>query len=136
MSSVYFDPLVGGDGSTVTDDDNASTGLANGGAVIRIVPMFQQVVNVAAFVVIKSALAVSSSATAVAAAATAVAASDSITQLGSATGLQTTGASVVVNTSAPPKTNQILIATSPTAATWQDAPKTTPDFLLINAGII
>lgn len=48
MSSVTFSTTVGGDGSTVTDDDNASTGLGNGGALIRLVPMMQQVVNVAA----------------------------------------------------------------------------------------
>jgi hypothetical protein len=47
MSSVTFSTTVGGDGSTVTDDDNATTGLGNGGALIRLVPMMQQVVNVA-----------------------------------------------------------------------------------------
>ena len=135
MASVYFDPLAGGDGSTVTDDDNATTGLGNGGALIRLVPMFQQIVNVALFVVTKAVLAVSSASTAVSAAATATSAANGITQLGSATGLQTTGAAVMLNTSAPPIANQIIIATSPTTATWQDAPKTTPDFLLINAGI-
>lgn len=51
MSSVTFSTAVGGDGSTVTDDDNATTGLGNGGALIRLVPMMQQVVNVAAFTV-------------------------------------------------------------------------------------
>lgn len=51
MSSVTFDTVVGGDGSTVTDDDNATTGLGNGGSLIRLVPAFQQVVNVAAYVV-------------------------------------------------------------------------------------
>ena len=51
MSSVTFSTTVGGDGSTVTDDDNATTGLGNGGALIRLVPMMQQVVNVAAHVV-------------------------------------------------------------------------------------
>jgi hypothetical protein len=51
MSSVTFSTTVGGDGSTVTDDDNATTGLGNGGALIRLVPMMQQVVNVAAYTV-------------------------------------------------------------------------------------
>jgi hypothetical protein len=51
MSSVTFSTTVGGDGSTVTDDDNATTGLGNGGALIRLVPMMQQVVNVASHVV-------------------------------------------------------------------------------------
>lgn len=51
MSSVTFSTTVGGDGSTITDDDNATTGLGNGGALIRLVPMMQQVVNVAAYTV-------------------------------------------------------------------------------------
>ena len=51
MSSVTFSTTVGGDGSTVTDDDNATTGLGNGGALIRLVPMMQQVVDVASYVV-------------------------------------------------------------------------------------
>lgn len=51
MSSVTFSTTVGGDGSTVTDDDNATTGLGNGGALIRLVPMMQQSVAVAAFAV-------------------------------------------------------------------------------------
>jgi hypothetical protein len=51
MSSVTFSTTVGGDGSTVTDDDNATTGLGNGGALIRLVPMMQQVVNVAEYTV-------------------------------------------------------------------------------------
>lgn len=47
MGSVYFDPAVGGDGSTVTDDANATTGLANGGHRIRFVPALSQVVAIA-----------------------------------------------------------------------------------------
>ena len=136
MSSVYFDPLVGGDGSIVTDDDNATTGLMNGGATIRLVPMIQQVVNVANYVLTKAAQVLSNTNTAISAAATATAAANGITQLGAATGLQTTGEAVMVNASAPPTTGKILIATSSTTATWQDAPKTTPDFLIMSQGII
>lgn len=51
MSSVTFSAGVGGDGSTVTDDDNASTGLANGGHATRFVPALAQVVAVAQNVV-------------------------------------------------------------------------------------
>lgn len=47
MTSVYFDPAVGGDGSTVTDDANPTTGLANGGHRTRFVPALAQVVAVA-----------------------------------------------------------------------------------------
>jgi hypothetical protein len=41
-----------------------------------------------------------------------------------ATSLATTGASVQVNTAIPPSTGQALIATSPTAATWQSVAST------------
>ena len=51
MASVTFSPSVGGDGSTVTDDDDPSTGLGNGGSLLRLVPAFENVVNVAEKVV-------------------------------------------------------------------------------------
>jgi hypothetical protein len=76
MSSVTFSTTVGGDGSTVTDDDNATTGLGNGGALIRLVPMMQQVVNVAAYTV---SVGGGANDDAVAAAASAVAAGSSAT---------------------------------------------------------
>jgi hypothetical protein len=47
MASVTFSVSVGGDGSTVTDDANASTGLANGGHRTRFVPALGQIVAVA-----------------------------------------------------------------------------------------
>ena len=47
MATVTFPPAVGGDGSTVTDDANPSTGLANGGHRTRFVPSLAQVVAVA-----------------------------------------------------------------------------------------
>jgi hypothetical protein len=50
MSSVQFDPSVGGDGSTVTDDSNPTTGLAAGGFRTRLVPAFLQFVNIANWV--------------------------------------------------------------------------------------
>lgn len=55
---------------------------------------------------------------------------------GIATALATSGSPVVVNSTTPPVAKQILTATSSTTATWQDSPKSMPDFLLINAGII
>ena len=147
MASVTFPSSLGGDDSTITDDDNATTGLMNGGATIRLVPMISQLVAVCSWTVnyISTSLTTigasisSASSSAAAALASQIAAANSVTQvntLGSATGLQTTGAAVMVNASAPPVEKQIIIATSPTTATWQDAPKTTPDFILINAGII
>jgi hypothetical protein len=46
MASVTFPPAIGGDGSTVTDDANATTGLGNGGHRLRFIPTFTQLVNV------------------------------------------------------------------------------------------
>jgi len=51
MSLVTFSTSVGGDGSTVTDDDNATTGLKEGGWKTRFVPALAQEVAVAAYVV-------------------------------------------------------------------------------------
>lgn len=46
-NSVTFPPKLGGDGSTVTDDDNATTGLGNGGHRTRFVPAMGQIVAIA-----------------------------------------------------------------------------------------
>ena len=51
MASVTFLPEVGGNGLTVTDDANPTTGLANGGHRARFVPALAQVVAVASHVV-------------------------------------------------------------------------------------
>jgi hypothetical protein len=81
MTSVTFSAGVGGDGSTVTDDANATTGLANGGHRTRFVPALAQVVAVAAHVVTKAGEANDDAAAAAgsqsAAAASALAASGS-----------------------------------------------------------
>ena len=53
-NSVTFLTSVGGDGSTVTDDRNPTTGLANSGHRKRFVPALSQVVAVAAYVVDKA----------------------------------------------------------------------------------
>ncbi|MGB4498880.1 MAG: hypothetical protein WBI40_09280 [Methylococcaceae bacterium] len=50
MGLFHADTTVGGDGSDFTDDDNVTTGLFNGGHIIRLVPMFQNIVNIAIFV--------------------------------------------------------------------------------------
>ena len=60
MSSVYFDPAVGGDGSTVTDDSSPSTGLANGGHRSRFVPSLSNIVSVGNFTLAKANAAASS----------------------------------------------------------------------------
>lgn len=64
MSSVYFDPALGGDGTTVTDDGNPSTGLANGGHRTRFVPAMANVIGVATFVQTKAAQAAADASTA------------------------------------------------------------------------
>jgi hypothetical protein len=74
MSSVTFDVAVGGDGSTVTDDNNATTGLREGGWKTRFVPCFTQQVAVANYIVTKAGEA-STSATAASSSATSAAAS-------------------------------------------------------------
>ena len=60
MASVTFPPAIGGDGSTVTDDANPSTGLANGGHRLRFVPALAQLVAVAANAVASAAAALAS----------------------------------------------------------------------------
>src|SRR5258708_6853483 len=46
-NQVTFSANVGGDGSTVSDDSSATTGLANGGFRTRLVPMFTQIIVIA-----------------------------------------------------------------------------------------
>ncbi|MEN9885538.1 MAG: hypothetical protein RL758_116 [Pseudomonadota bacterium] len=72
MSSVYFDPAVGGNGSTVSDDANPSTGLADGGHRTRFVPALAQVVAIAGNTVTKAQEAAASAASASASALTAI----------------------------------------------------------------
>jgi hypothetical protein len=79
MASVYFDPAVGGDGSTVTDDSNASTGLDNGGHRTRFVPALAQIVAIAANVVAKAAAATASAASALGAPGTNATSTSSLT---------------------------------------------------------
>lgn len=51
MASVTFSSTVGGNNSTVTDDANATTGLAGGGHRTRFVPALAQIVAIAQYVV-------------------------------------------------------------------------------------
>ncbi|MCK5769463.1 hypothetical protein [Algiphilus sp.] len=60
MASVTFPAGLGGDGSTVTDDDNASTGLGNGGHRLRFVPALAQTVVMAQTAKDRAAAAASS----------------------------------------------------------------------------
>ena len=72
--SVTFSTAIGGDGSTVTDDDNATTGLRDGGWRTRFVPCFTNQVSIANYVVTKAGEAAASQ-TAAGSSATAAAAS-------------------------------------------------------------
>ena len=56
-NTAYFDPAVGGNGLTVTDDGNPTTGLDNDGHRERFVPALAQVVAVAGNTVTKATLA-------------------------------------------------------------------------------
>lgn len=47
MASVTFPIVLGGDGSTVSDDSNPTTGLANGGHRTRFVPALSNTVKIA-----------------------------------------------------------------------------------------
>lgn len=49
--SVTFSTTIGGDGSTVTDDNNATTGLRDGGWKTRFIPCFTNQVAIANYVV-------------------------------------------------------------------------------------
>ncbi len=57
MSSVTFPTDLGGDGSTVTDDNNPNTGLDDGGHITRFVPALAQTVIMARTAADKAALA-------------------------------------------------------------------------------
>lgn len=72
MASVTFLEAVGGDGSTVTDDSNATTGLDGRGYVERFVPALAQVVAVAGYTVTTAGAASTSASAAAASAASAL----------------------------------------------------------------
>jgi hypothetical protein len=74
MASVTFPAGVGGDGSTVTDDANPTTGLANGGHRTRFVPALSQMVAVAQNTVAQATSAASNATIAASSAATATSA--------------------------------------------------------------
>lgn len=93
MASVTFSSAVGGDNSVVTDDSNATTGLANYGYTTRLVPAFGQIVAVANYTLGRAVAAAASETAAAASAASAVNApgtnATSTTSLAIATGSKT-----------------------------------------------
>jgi hypothetical protein len=62
-NSVTFPSSIGGDDNTYTDDNNPDTGLAGGGAAVRLIPMFSNVVNIANYVITVGSNAVNAPAT-------------------------------------------------------------------------
>ncbi|MET3527269.1 hypothetical protein [Phenylobacterium koreense] len=85
MTSATFPPEVGGDGSTVSDDSNPTTGLGNGGHRTRFVPALGQVVAVAQWVVAKAQEVASLALNILNAPATSATSSSSLTLAGSGT---------------------------------------------------
>ncbi|MFL9899062.1 hypothetical protein PQR71_13010 [Paraburkholderia fungorum] len=71
-NQVTFPTNVGGDGSTVTDDSSATTGLANGGFRTRLLPMFTNIINIANWILGQTNAASTSASNAANSAATAV----------------------------------------------------------------
>jgi hypothetical protein len=112
MASVYFDPAVGGDGSTVTDDANATTGLDGRGYVSRFVPALAQVVAVAGFTVTTAGNAATSASAAAASAASALGApgtnATSITSLAVGTGSK----SLTIQTGKAYSVGQVVVIAS------------------------
>lgn len=123
MSSVTFPPTLGGDGSTVTDDANPSTGLANGGHRTRFVPALSQAVAVMSSAV--SQVQADADAADAAAAAAAAAAATSINAPGTNA---TSTSSVLVGTGSKSLTTQagkLFVPGQPVMIARTSAPGTT-----------
>lgn len=73
MTSVTFPTALGGDGSTVSDDADPTTGLRNAGYKTRFVPALQQAINVVETGLNKAAAAAASEVNAANSAASALA---------------------------------------------------------------
>lgn len=94
MASVTFPAGLGGDGSTVTDDSNPTTGLGNGGHRTRFIPALSQMVVIASGGVTQTAANASTAATQAGnAASSAIAAANSAATAANAPGTQATSAS-------------------------------------------
>lgn len=123
-NSVTFSTTVGGDGSVITDDSNASTGLGNGGHRVRFVPALSQTVAVAANTVTTatasatSATASATSATASAASATAAAASATLAAAEAASILSNPATSATSTTSLTLATGAQVLTTTPTGKSF------------------
>lgn len=123
MASVTFPPALGGDGSTVTDDANPSTGLANGGHRARFVPSLAQAVAV------MSGAVTQVEADAIAAAASEAAAAVSASTAINAPGTNATSTSSVLigtgNKSLTVQTGKLFVVGQPVMIARTSAPGTT-----------
>jgi hypothetical protein len=115
-NEVYFDPLVGGDGSRVTDDDNPNTGLANGGALLRLVPMFTQMIAVCNWVINSISTSLSDIASSIDAAAASASAALSSANAAAASAAQ---AAQQANTLTATSTTSLAIGTGSKTFTTQ-----------------
>jgi hypothetical protein len=153
MSSVTLDVAVGGDGSTVTDDNNATTGLRDGGWRTRFVPCFTNQVAIANYVV-NAALTVLGGATTNSTSTTSLAISTgskslTLAQSGKA---YTIGQYVIIASTASPSNNMVGQITSfsgtslvvnvttingaGTISAWSISVTTSPNFLSLTGGIM
>lgn len=85
MTSVYFDPALGGDGSTVSDDADPTTGLKKGGHRTRFALALNQMIAMIGFSKTQATAAAASAASALNAPGTSA---TSVTSLSVATGNQ------------------------------------------------
>ena len=120
MASVTFPSSVGGNNSTYTDDNHATTGLAGYGYVTRLVPMFAQVVEVANYIVGRATAAAASatqaSTKAGEAAASATAASTSASSAASSATAASTSASTASTKATEASTSATAAAGSASTA--------------------
>ncbi len=117
-NSVTFPTTMGGDGSTVTDDDNATTGLANGGAILRLVPMFTQMIAVCAWVMNTVSASVTSVASSVLTAANSAIAANTSASNANASAIAAANYSAAINDTS---TTSDTIALGSTTVTTQAA---------------
>ena len=119
VNSVTFSTSVGGDGSTVTDDDNITTGLGNGGHLLHFVPCLQNVVAITGTAVTKAgeALASANEAAATAVAVKAISTATATAAATAATAAATAAAATSATGSATSATAAATSATNATAST-------------------
>lgn len=115
-NGVTFPTALGGDGSTITDDDHPLTGLADGGATIRLIPMFAQMIAVCNWVINSISTSLSGIASSIDAAAAAASAALSSANAAAASAAQ---AAQQANTLTATSTTSLTIGTGSKTFTTQ-----------------